>query len=107
MTTRLPLSVTLITLNEEDCLARAIKSVEWAQEILVVDCGSTDQTVKIAQDLGARVLHNPWQGYGQQKNFAQKQAQFDWILNIDADEEVPPEPGYQPPRVAVERASTA
>lgn len=85
-----PLSVTIICLNEEDNIGRAIASVKWAQEIVVVDSGSVDRTVEIARSLGAKVFHNPWPGYGQQKNFAQRQAAHDWILNIDADEEVSP-----------------
>lgn len=88
MSTKQPLSVTIITLNEERNIARALRSVQWADEILVVDSGSVDRTVEIAQENGARVIHNPWPGYGQQKNFAQLSARNDWILNIDADEEV-------------------
>lgn len=87
----LPISVTIITLNEEQNIARAIQSVQWANEVLVIDSGSTDRTVEIAQSLGARVLHQSWLGYGGQKNFAQKNASYDWVLNIDADEEVSPE----------------
>lgn len=86
---RPPVSVTIITLNEEVNLPHAIESVKWANEILVVDSGSTDRTVEIARKMGAKVLHNPWPGYGQQKNFAQKSAKNGWILNIDADEVVP------------------
>ena len=59
------ISVTIITLNEEARLADAIRSVRWADDILVVDCGSGDRTVDLARELGARVLHNPWLGYGQ------------------------------------------
>jgi glycosyltransferase involved in cell wall biosynthesis len=89
---RPPLSVTIITLNEESNIARAIESVRgFAQETLVVDAGSSDRTVEIARTLGAKVMTNPWRGYGQQKNFAQSQAQYDWILNLDADEEISPE----------------
>ncbi len=89
---RPPLSVTIITLNEESHIARAIESVRgFAQEILVVDSGSTDRTVDIARHLGAKVLTNPWRGYGQQKNFAQSCTAYPWVLNIDADEEVSPE----------------
>ncbi len=89
---RPPLSVTIIALNEENNIARAIESVrEFAQEVLVIDSGSVDQTVAVARNLGARVVVNPWRGYGQQKNFAQGQASHDWILNLDADEEVSPE----------------
>jgi len=86
---RPPLSVTIIALNEEKNIARAIESVRgFAQEVLVIDSGSTDQTASVAKHLGARVIVNPWRGYGQQKNFAQAQAAHDWILNLDADEEV-------------------
>lgn len=86
------LSVTIVTLNEEKNIARAIESVRsFAQEILVVDSGSQDRTREIAEHLGAKVLQNPWRGYGQQKNFAQDHASHDWILNLDADEEVSPE----------------
>jgi glycosyltransferase involved in cell wall biosynthesis len=85
---RPPVSVTLITLNEENNLARAIQSVRWADEVVVVDSGSTDRTVEIAKKLGAKVFFNPWPGYGAQKNYAQRHASHDWILNIDADEAV-------------------
>lgn len=86
---RPPVSVTIITLNEEANIAQAIRSASWADEVLVVDSGSSDKTVEIAKSLGARVLANSWKGYGQQKNFAQKSAQHDWVLNIDADERIP------------------
>lgn len=88
MVTRQPISATIITHNEEHNIARAIQSVQWADEILVVDSGSTDQTVQLATKLGARVLQTEWPGYGPQKNYAQDQAQHNWILNLDADEEV-------------------
>lgn len=89
---RPPLSVTLICFNEEARIEDAIRSVSsWADEVLVVDSGSTDRTAEIAAALGARVLRNPWPGYGQQKNFAQSNARHDWVLNLDADEVVPPE----------------
>ena len=83
-----PVSVTIITQNEEACIRQAIESVRWADDIIVVDSGSKDQTVQIAKEMGARTFFNPWHGYGQQKNFAQKQAKHDWVLNIDADETV-------------------
>jgi glycosyltransferase involved in cell wall biosynthesis len=91
MAEKFSLSVTIISKNEEANIARAIQSVDWADDVVVVDSGSTDRTVEIAKGLGARVISNAWPGYGQQKNFAQKQAKHDWILNIDADESVPPE----------------
>jgi hypothetical protein len=91
MSNRLPLTVTIIALNEEASLPHAIESVRWAEEILVVDSGSTDRTTSLAKELGARVLFQSWLGYGQQKNYAQSQATYPWILNLDADEVVPPE----------------
>ena len=84
--TRIPMSVTIIAFNEENKIAKAIQSASWADDILVVDSGSTDRTVEIARQNGARVLQNPWKGYGQQKNFAQAHALHSWVLNIDADE---------------------
>lgn len=90
-----PLTVTMITLNERENITRAIESVKWANEIIVVDSGSTDGTVEIAKELGARVIHNPWPGYGKQKNFAQAAATHDWILNIDGDEMVPEETKHE------------
>ncbi len=85
------ISATLITLNEQDSIERAIRSVEWADEILVVDSGSTDRTTEIAERLGARVLHREWSGFADQKQFAADQASNDWIFSLDADEEVTPE----------------
>jgi glycosyltransferase involved in cell wall biosynthesis len=82
------LTVTIISFNEERNIGRAIDSVQWADEILVIDSGSLDRTAEIAIEKGAKVIHNPWPGYGKQKNFAQDSARNDWILNIDADEEV-------------------
>lgn len=82
------LSVTIITLNEEDNIERALKSVQFAQEIIVVDSGSQDRTVEIAKKYGAKVSVNKFIGHGNQKNYAAGLCQSDWILNIDADEEV-------------------
>jgi len=73
--------------NIEACLA----SVAWADDVLVVDCGSTDRTVEVARAKGARVIVKDWPGYGAQKNFAATQAAHDWILSVDADERVTPE----------------
>lgn len=80
------ISATIITLNEERKIARAIESLRCCDEILVVDSGSTDRTVELASRLGARVLEGPWLGYASQKNFAAQQASSDWILSLDADE---------------------
>lgn len=80
------ISATIITHNEERNLQRAMESLRCADEILVVDSGSTDRTVEIAEKLGARVIDSPWPGYAKQKNFAAEQANNDWILSLDADE---------------------
>ncbi len=80
------ISATIITFNEERNLPRALESLRCADEILVVDSGSTDRTIEIAQNLGARVIESPWPGYAKQKNLAAERAAHDWILSIDADE---------------------
>jgi glycosyltransferase involved in cell wall biosynthesis len=82
------ISATIVALNEERNIARAIESLRCADEVLVVDSGSTDLTREIAIRLGARVIEEPWRGYGAQKNFAARAAANDWILSIDADESV-------------------
>jgi (heptosyl)LPS beta-1,4-glucosyltransferase len=84
----MPLSVVIITFNEAANLAAALESVQWATEIVVVDAESTDETVVIARRYGARVIVRPWPGYAAQKEFASQQAQYDWILSLDADERV-------------------
>lgn len=91
MAARPPLSVVIITLNEEGNIARCARSAAWAQEIVVVDSGSTDRTREIAATEGARVLTHPWEGYGQQKNWAMTQVSQPWVLFLDADEEITPE----------------
>ena len=80
------ISATIITFNEERNLPRAIESLRCADVIVVVDSGSSDRTVEIAQNLGARIVETAWPGYANQKNFAAEQAQNDWILSLDADE---------------------
>ena len=80
------ISATIITFNEERNLPRAIESLRCADEILVVDSGSTDRTIEIAENLGARVIDSPWPGYAKQKNLAADRAAHDWILSLDADE---------------------
>ena len=81
------LTCTLIVRNEVDRVERAIRSVEGiADEVVVIDSGSTDGTVELCRQLGARVIFNPWPGFGPQKRFAEDQASHDWILNLDADE---------------------
>ena len=80
------ISATIITYNEERNIPRVIESLRCADEIVVVDSGSTDRTVEIAEKLGARVVELPWRGYAGQKNYASEHATHDWILSLDADE---------------------
>ena len=82
----LKISATLVTLNEESNLARALESLRCCDEIVVVDSGSNDRTVEIAAQRGVRVVESEWRGYAAQKNFAAEQATHDWILCLDADE---------------------
>ena len=109
-----PVSVTIITLNEASRLKDALDSVAWADERIVVDSGSTDDTVAIARANADRVEVRSWTGYADQKNYAASLARHDWILSLDADERVslaladeirqllssePASRGYRAPRV--------
>jgi glycosyltransferase involved in cell wall biosynthesis len=86
------LSVCIITLNEERNIGRTLRSVkDIADELIVVDSGSTDATTSIAQSFGAKVFVEPWKGFARQKNSALEKAGSEWILSLDADEEVSPE----------------
>jgi glycosyltransferase involved in cell wall biosynthesis len=82
------ISVTIITYNEAAHLPAALESVAWADEIVVVDSGSTDGTMDIARQAGCRVEVRAWPGYAAQKNYAAALAQHDWIFSLDADERV-------------------
>ncbi len=82
------LSAIVITRNEARNIAACLESVAFCDERIVVDCGSDDDTVKIAVAAGATVVTRPWTGFGAQKNFALSQARGDWALSIDADERV-------------------
>jgi glycosyltransferase involved in cell wall biosynthesis len=108
-------TVTVITRNESAHIAAALQSVAWADEIVVVDSRSTDDTVAIARQYATRVEERDWPGYSAQKNYAAGIASNDWILSLDADERVTPElageirgmlqrepakRGYRIPRVA-------
>jgi len=89
MLRRMSVSVCIITLNEERNIGRTLKSVkEFADEIIVVDSGSTDATASIAQSFGAKVFVEPWKGFARQKNSSLEKASCEWILSLDADEEV-------------------
>ena len=108
-------SVIVITQDEAAHIEAALRSVDWADEIVVVDSGSTDETVTLAQRFTDRVVTRSWTGYGAQKNYAAGLARNDWILSLDADERVtqalgieirnlvrdePRNRGYRMPRVA-------
>lgn len=110
-----PLTVTVITRNESAHIEAALKSVAWADERIVVDSGSTDDTVALARPLAHRVVTRDWRGFADQKNYAASLASHDWILSLDADERVtptlaaeiqalmasdPPAAGYRVPRVS-------
>ena len=87
---RATLSVIIITKNEEKHIKACLESVSFADEIIIVDSGSTDNTCQIAKDMGAKVHITPdWPGFGPQKNRALDMASCDWVLSIDADERVP------------------
>ena len=85
------ISVYIVTKNEEHNIERAISSLDGLGEVIVVDSGSTDQTVELAKKCGAIVSHNDWQGMAQQKEHAKNLCSNQWVLNLDADEEVSPE----------------
>lgn len=82
------LSVIIITKNEAHAIEECLASVAWADEIIVVDSGSTDNTVALCQSFGAKVTVTDWPGFGPQKNRALNLATCDWVLSIDADERV-------------------
>jgi glycosyltransferase involved in cell wall biosynthesis len=99
-------SVTIITHNESANIRAALESVAWADEIIVVDSESSDDTVAIATRYTSRVMVRPWAGYVAQKNFAAEQATYDWIFSLDADERVTPALADEVRRV-VEKGSAA
>ncbi|HEX68094.1 MAG TPA: glycosyltransferase family 2 protein [bacterium] len=85
------LSVVVLTYNSARTLERCLKSVQFADEILIVDSGSTDETLEIAKIYTSRILHHPYINYGKQLNWAIEKVKGDWILVVDSDEEVTPE----------------
>jgi glycosyltransferase involved in cell wall biosynthesis len=87
----LPISLVVITYNEAANLARCLDSVNFVAEKIVVDCGSDDATCSIAQSHGAKVVMQPWLGFGAQRNVGSELASHDWILSLDADEAISPE----------------
>src|SRR4051812_32132590 len=87
---KLPISLVIITLNEERNIKRCIESASFVSETIVVDSGSKDETVSIAESLGARIFKREFTGYRDQKQFAVEQATQPWILSLDADEALTP-----------------
>jgi glycosyltransferase involved in cell wall biosynthesis len=89
----MPISVLVLTFNEEVNIRRCLKSVAWADDVVVLDSGSTDRTVAIAESMGARVLQRSFDDFAGQRNWGLENAGFrhDWVLHLDADEVVPPE----------------
>lgn len=84
----LPISVFMVVKNEEQHIAKALASVSDMAEVIVVDSGSTDNTVAIAQSMGAKVFFHEWQGYAKQKQYAMSLCSQEWVLNLDGDEEI-------------------
>lgn len=88
MENKTPISAFIICCNEEQDIRRSLQSISWCDEIIVVDSGSTDNTLEIAQEFNVTLIKTNWRGYSKQKEYALKQCTHNWVLNIDADEEV-------------------
>lgn len=88
---RAPISCCIVCFNEETYIRRCLESVKWCDEIIIVDSFSTDRTVEICREYTSHVIQRVWPGYVKQKRFALAQATHEWVLNVDADEEVSPE----------------
>lgn len=88
MTMRSPISVAIITLDEEQNIRACLESVKWAEEIVVCDSGSQDRTLEIAEGYGARIFQDEWRGFAGHKNLAVERCRRPWVLSLDADERV-------------------
>jgi len=84
------LSVAIVAMDEETNIGRTLASIRWADEVILVDSGSKDRTREIAREYGAKVIEEPWRGYVAQKQYAIDLCTKDWVLLLDADEEVSP-----------------
>ncbi|MCL0071477.1 glycosyltransferase family 2 protein [Thermodesulfovibrionales bacterium] len=104
---KVPLSIAVITKNEEERLPDCLRSVSFADEIVVVDSKSTDKTVEIAKEFGCRVFVEDWKGYSSQKNSAIDKCKHDWVLVIDADESIPEETKNEIVRIINATANSA
>jgi len=108
MTGKIPISVAIIAKNEQSNLPDCLKSVMFAEQIVVVDSGSTDDTVRIARELGCDVFIESWRGgFGAQKQYAIDQCRHPWILVLDADERIPQETASVIEKVVSERTNQA
>jgi glycosyltransferase involved in cell wall biosynthesis len=87
---KLPVSVFIITKNEEEHIEKTLKSVSLFDEVILVDSGSTDSTLDIAKRYGAKIYTHSWQGYAKQKQYAMSLCSNEWVLNLDGDEQVNP-----------------
>ena len=87
------ITVVILTRNEADNIARCLQSLQWADELVVVDDGSTDDTVALAENNGARVIHHRFESFAKQRNWALEHGQLknEWVLMLDADETSTPE----------------
>jgi glycosyltransferase involved in cell wall biosynthesis len=108
MQNKIPLSVAIIALNEAENLPDCLESVRFADQIVVVDSGSVDATVKIASEFGCDVFVEPWRGgFGAQKQFAIDRCRNPWILVLDADERIPAETAPSIGKIVADRGSAA
>ena len=105
MAAKVSLSVIILTKNEAGRIRECIESVRWADDVVVVDDESTDETVSVAEALGARVLRRKMDMEGRHRNWAQFQAKYEWVLNLDADERVTPELAQEIMRVVQNSAA--
>jgi glycosyltransferase involved in cell wall biosynthesis len=101
-----PISLVIISFNEASNIERCIRSVPWSDEVIVLDSGSTDGTVELAQNCGAKVYIEKWRGYRDQKARATELAKNDWILSLDADEALSSEASIELQRLLKERLLT-
>ncbi|MBW8186148.1 glycosyltransferase family 2 protein [Shewanella nanhaiensis] len=85
---KLPISVFIITKNEEKHIEKTLQSVSLLDEVILVDSGSTDGTLAIAERYGAKIYSHPWQGYAKQKQYAMSLCSHEWVLNLDGDEAI-------------------
>jgi glycosyltransferase involved in cell wall biosynthesis len=88
---KVPLSVAIITKNEEENIRACLESVSFARQIIIIDSGSTDKTLEIIAEFGCEIYSEEWRGFGPQKQSAIEKCRLPWILVLDADERVPPQ----------------